>query len=173
MQVEDEFADDAVLPLTVGGTVEEDGAIKVRLLVFARVRPCLPLELLDRVDQVFDRQMCVADYELAVVLVECDGDVEEFFAAGMLRVKYLHVFVVATRGLGTTPGLAQLQNFLNAVVFSDHVSMHCVHGHIVIVDTLLVECVLVQLQIVALQYLVLVEWERILNGYILNVFVGE
>lgn len=83
------------------------------------------------------------------------------------------VVIVATGCLGSSSGLAELQYFLNAVVLADHIGVHRIHRHIVVVDALRIERVLVELEVVALQDLVFVQREGVLDGHVLDVLVGQ
>lgn len=170
-----ELTDDAVLPLTIGGSVEEQRAVEARLLSLAVEGAPLGLKLHDRVDEVLDGQVRVADDVLSVVLVERDGHIEQLFPPGLIGVHHLVVRVRISKPCGDvviSPRLAELEHFLNVVIFPDHVGVDRVHRDLVVVKTLLVQSLFVELQVVALQDLILVKRERVLDGNVLNVFVS-
>lgn len=83
------------------------------------------------------------------------------------------VVIVATRRLGSSSGLAELQHFLDTVVLAYYVGVHSVHGDVVVVDALRIKSILVELKIIALQNLVFVQREGVLDRHVLYVFVGQ
>ena len=173
LKVKDELANDAVLPLAVRSAVEEDCSAQMSLLVLPRVRTRLVVVLLDCVDQVLDGQVSIADYELPVILVQRNRDVEQLLPPCMLRVEYLMLLIIAARCLCSSSRLAKLQDLLDAVILAYDICVHRIHRHSVIVDALRLQGLLMELQVVALEDLVLVERERVLHSHVLDVLVGQ
>lgn len=72
-----DLSDDAVFALAVAGTIQEQDSSEHCLLLAREEAASLVVEIVDQLDQIFEWQLCVADDELAIVLVEGNTDVEQ------------------------------------------------------------------------------------------------
>ena len=113
--------------------------------------------------------MCVSDDVFAVVLKQRNAHVEQLFPPGVLVVL---VFLARVHGvLHAAAGLAHLQHPFDIIFLRKNVSMHCVHGDLVVVQPLLRKLFTIELQVVTFEDLILVEREGVFDRHILNVLI--
>ena len=67
--------------------------------------------------------------------------------------------------------LTELKDPLDVVLFADDIGVNCIHGNVVVINSLLLQGIFVELKIVALENLVFIQRKRVFHCHILNVFV--